>query len=151
MGYTHSLLRPMPLERERFARFSSDVRKLIDALPAEIRVRGMDDREKPTVTDEVIEFTGGCEPFVVTRTLRPELGQRLRNDKLFSFTKTQRLPYDVLVVAASFAFIYHFPEAQFMSDGDRESLRPGFDLFVKTCNPDLAGRNLFQEPETRDR
>jgi hypothetical protein len=149
MGYTHSLLHPMPLERERFARFASDVRKLIEAVAPTVKVQGMEGEPMPTVTNEAVVFNGGCETFLVTRTLRPELGQRLRDGKLFTFTKTMHLPYDVLVVAASFALIYRFPEAKFMTDGEREALRPGFDLFISACEPELGGRDLFHEPEAR--
>src|SRR5688572_3975594 len=103
MGYTHSSYRPLHLDPERFAAFADDVKKLPRALPPQIQICGAEGAGEPVVTDEMVEFNGdgsrrmACEAFQITRDLRLDLFQRPRNGTLFAFTKTQGLPYDLLV------------------------------------------------------
>lgn len=159
MGYTHSTFRPEQLDRQCFERFAADVRNIIEYAKTDaprVEVCGGDGTGRPTVTGEIVEFNGSdehgekCESYLVTRTPRPDLGQRVREGRIFSFCKTHGLPYDRVVVAANFSLAYHCAAVKFHSDGARADLKPGLDLFLKACEPDLRGRDLLAEAVTRD-
>lgn len=150
MGYTHYLRSPMPLDPTSFARFFADIAKLIGAAPSEMKLSGIEQNSVPMITAELVVFNGGCEPFIAAQRLRPELGQRIRDGKVTSSTKTMKLPYDRLVVASLFSFIHHFSDAEFMTDGRRDELRAGFDWFQAECKPNLGDRDLFKAPQCRE-
>jgi hypothetical protein len=126
MGYTHSTFRPEHLDRKCFSRFVGDVKTLIEyakTAPPRVQVCGRHGVGEPTLTDEMVEFNGSqargedCESLLITRTARADLGERPRNGTIFSFCKTEHMPYDVLVVASYFALMHHCAEIEFHSDG----------------------------------
>lgn len=90
---------------------------------------------------DVIWFAGGCETFCLNRTgnglpesyerkpyAMDEASQRRRR---FSFCKTSRLPYDVIVVAVLCAAKDRWPALDVSSDGSLAERKDGFDLFER--------------------
>lgn len=82
-------------------------------------------------TDGIINFNGegdnGHENLVLSRT-----------PKEFEFCKTNRKPYDLLVVATLVLYKYHFPKkVEISSDGGNEVWRKSYGLIAKAL-PDSS-------------
>jgi hypothetical protein len=62
----------------------------------------------PVFADEEIAFNGagrsGCEPFIIRRLETPRPGRTV----VFSFCKTEHLPYDLCVQTALIVLKHHF-------------------------------------------
>lgn len=154
MGYTHSLRRPKTLDATRFTLWQSDVRRLLAALPATtdtaggyyrdvpLRICGPWGLGGPIITPDGVYFNGDAqqdcdgetadhETFYVKRVYQPEAWEKPEGKQrwYFTFCKTARKPYDVLVTAALIRLAYHFPEAcKIESDGDADEWAAGAAL-----------------------
>src|SRR5205823_5924443 len=112
----------------------------LHAVPENV-ARGKDGTGEPEVTARLVAFNGDAsqglehEPLIIeqTYTLRPP--SRMRDGVFFDFCETNGKPYDILVAAALYALVHHFPTCRFASDSKEEELRPGFDLFGSVCKP----------------
>lgn len=104
MGYTHYWERHHHYDKERFNRALDDVRILLTAL-API-VAGPNGSGKPWVSTRGIAFNGrgenAHEPFLFPRSCTPE-----RAGDRFDWCKTERKPYDVLVMAVLLVLHQH--------------------------------------------
>ncbi len=98
MGWTHHWQRPLALPKDRFALVVEDCRRLLDAHIG--IVAGPEGIGRPVITASEILFNGQhplvCEPFEFRRVERYRHGR----ERLFTFCKTEHLPYDLLVQAA---------------------------------------------------
>lgn len=105
MGWTHNWQRPTELPQEPFAAAARDCRKLVGAMT--VALAGLDGSGDPVFTDESIEFNGekpaSCEPFSIRRVERDRRGR----DCVWSFCKTQRLPYDLVVQSVLIILQHH--------------------------------------------
>lgn len=98
MGWTHYWEREPEFPTEAFARAAADCRTAVLALGVPL---GNELGENaPVWTAEEIVFNGtrgaGCEPFVVRRHEMPRRGR----PRVFSYCKTEQLPYDLCVRVA---------------------------------------------------
>ncbi|MGA2440206.1 MAG: hypothetical protein ABSH08_04570 [Tepidisphaeraceae bacterium] len=155
---THYFSRPPVLGAAKFADFVSDVRKLAKALPSDIVIRGRNGVGKPQINNKVVAFNGDSaqraerEPLIIqqTYTLRPP--SRMREGVFLDFCKTGGKRYDLIVVAALYAFIHRFPDCRFTTDATANELSDGYDLFMRVVKPapSRASLFLFERPLKRD-
>lgn len=148
---THYCYRPPVLDAETFRSFSRDVAKLVAAAARpRVNARGFDGTGEPIITDDRIVLNGDAEagqehePLVIERVFQGRVRDRLG----FFFCKTNGKPYDLLVVAALYAFVRWFPAARFRTDSRSAELADGFDLFRNAICPELPDSflNLLNLP-----
>jgi hypothetical protein len=105
MGLTHHWRRPTELPVEHFARAVNDFRKIV--VTSRVALAGFDGTGSPILDDDHVVFNGvrGAhhEPFEIRRL---EFDRHGRTE-VFSFCKTQSLPYDGAVKAALIIFHHH--------------------------------------------
>lgn len=107
MGFTRYWVRPAELEAERFSAFS----KACQEACQEYRDSIFD----PRFTDDEVAFDGwpDCEPFVIERISGNAWREnRRRENGIFEYCKTQRLPYDAAVARCLELLKEHFPEVE---------------------------------------
>lgn len=107
MGYTHYWIRSGSFPRQRFRQFITDVKELIQIMEKEYNI-GLTDL---ILNDNLVQFNGneGHELFRMPRIVK--------NGRVFSFCKTARKPYDLLVKAVLILAKYYF-KIKIHSDGD---------------------------------
>lgn len=107
MSLTHYWRRPVELDETRFAEALNDFNRFISQ--SGIHLAGFEGRGDLTADHDHIVFNGAaphcCEPFEIARV---EFDRRGR-DIVFSYCKTQGLPYDMAVRAALIIFNHYFP------------------------------------------
>lgn len=151
MGYSHYWGRRAELDQDVFVAFSDEVRRLIRAVRPRfgffggVKIRGSVGWGPPHITTESVNFNGRpyCETFWIARRFadqRPD-AEPDESGLLWNFTKTNGLPYDVVVTASLLSFKHHFPEARLGSDGGRPDWQPGIDLFEQ-----VTGRSAPASP-----
>lgn len=118
MGYTHYFEQKAEVEPRRWHDVAARAKRIIDAAPCEIR-REYDESEPPTVTADLIRFNGaddaGYETFYLERS---SVG--------FHFCKTDRRPYDAVVVAILLVLDKYAPGCHdIASDGRAASWEAG--------------------------
>jgi hypothetical protein len=107
MGYTHYWRRPKILTEDRWSSFCNDIERLC-FFYKEILKYG--------ITDDYISINGidGCETLYIDRvsedTERDE-------EQVFDFCKTNRAPYDIVVMVALMLLHHHYPNVKITSDG----------------------------------
>lgn len=149
---THYMYRPPLLDADRFAAFATDVAAILRHAPEFVAVRWEDGTGAPEVSADRIALNGDRsrgedhEALVIEQTYTRRPPSRARDGVHFDFCKTHGKPYDIVVVAVMYAFIYRFPECRFTSDSTVEELRPGFELFVRACRPSAVLSDLLQRP-----
>lgn len=107
MGFTRYWVRPAELETKQFSLFS----KACQEACQEYR----DVLFSPQFTDDEVSFDGfpGCEPFVIERISSNAVREnRWRENGIFEYCKTQRLPYDAAVARCLELLKEHFPEVE---------------------------------------
>ena len=138
MGYTHYMRQSGDLEPGWDA-FTEDVRGVIDeASRGDIGVAGADGYDAAAVGDDAIILNGrrfptidgeygDYEALVIDR--RSDRVRRSSRGDRFSFCKTARLPYDVVVVAVYAIVSERWPEAvEVSSDGHPHEWAAGVEL-----------------------
>lgn len=127
MGYTHYYYTPTTIDPLVFDVFANDVLKLTEA--AGVPLAGWDGTDAPEITAKTVGLNGvgddSHETFRVSQTWEPPYpAYRPHTDdegRVFHFCKTNRKPYDVVVVAALIALKHRLGEAvHISSDGDEE-------------------------------
>ena len=141
MGYTHHWWRPLEIDPEQFRLWRDDVESVIHA--GGVQIRGWDGKNEPGISDQLVSFNGDAdanqsvETFHVPRVAEPrpwetattfrkesdgtmvDLGPILPGSHgTGGFCKTNREPYDVVVIACLIALQHRVPEVCVMSDGD---------------------------------
>jgi hypothetical protein len=113
MGYTHNWKRALALDQTTWASAVADIAKLIAARPGLVAKEYDEPNEPPIVNGDMVLFNGigdgGHETFIV---LREEMQNPRFVEPIWeeSFCKTNRKPYDELVVAVLCVFKKHFPD-----------------------------------------
>jgi hypothetical protein len=147
------MFRPPELEKVRFAAFVSDVRLLLAAVPSSVKICGEKGAGAPEASEDRVAFNGekslalDHEPLVVERVYSRRPPSRMRGGEFFDFCKTAGKPYDLLVVAALYAFAYRFPSCRIASDSSLDELRAGFEFFCSVCKPEADLAELFSCPK----
>lgn len=117
MGWTHYWKRDIELPAEAFAKASRDCKIMFDKI--DVLLAGPMSEGKPMFSSDAILFNGvkghGCEPFSIKLLEQP----RRSRSSVFSYCKTEKLPYD-LCVKTALVILKHYldDEIQVMSDGD---------------------------------
>ncbi len=152
MGFTHYWRRPATLHNATFETWVEDVKCLLLNLPKHsssaggyysadpVAICGPLGTGKPKLTKALVSLNGDAsreldhETFYVPRVMKPEEWQKPDQDNLwFSFTKTARKPYDLIVAAALLVLKARFGDAiKVSSDGDSEDWAPAVELFKQT-------------------
>lgn len=118
MGWTHYWYREIELPQEQFKAAVNDCKKILADL--DIRLGDAVGKNNPVLTDEAIIFNGlnnECEPFVFRRIQYPKPGK----DKVFTYCKTEHMPYDLAVQCCLIVLKHHLGDnIRIMSDGKQE-------------------------------
>jgi hypothetical protein len=137
MGYTHywrfhkDKLDTQNL-RGTFKLVSEEIKTLLEALPKDIVIRGGMGVGDPIINESETWFNGDDEKGLDHETFSVEW----KGEGGFSFCKTARKPYDLLVCASLLSFHNHFPHDVFTisSDGDAEEWQSAVDFYNETTN-----------------
>ncbi|MEM1353878.1 MAG: hypothetical protein AAGH88_03240 [Planctomycetota bacterium] len=170
MGYTHYWYRTPVLAPGRFTLWVEDVKSLHDQLPAtttsgggyypnhRLTAHGPDGCGDAVIRDDLVAFNGrnagrsslddlSHETFFVPQALNPEPYQTLdEHGRVFSFCKTNRKPYDLLVTAALVALKHHFQGIKVLSDGQASDWEEGLALTKRVLG---YGAVPFKAPRSR--
>jgi len=108
-------------------------------------IRGGHGTGEPTFTSDLISFNGDAvggmyhETFYFEREFEPESWQTPdENGRYFSFCKTARKPYDLLVTAVLIRVKHHFPEIIVYSDGESRDWIEGLILVAEVFGSEAA-------------
>jgi hypothetical protein len=108
MSWTHYWQRGTELSQAPFQAVLIDLRKLLDS--TDIKLAGNDGLEEPFLSLDEISFNGvhgqDCEPFRIRRTD----ALRQNRDMVYSFCKTEHMPYDLCVKCVLIILKHHFNE-----------------------------------------
>ena len=116
MARTHYWKRPEHLDSDAFAAAVKDCKLLLAGI--DVPLSGPQRQGEPVFTPGEIAFNGiegqHCETFVIRVTEQP----RRLGRPLFSYCKTQKLPYGLCVKCALVILKHHMPDdIRVMSDG----------------------------------
>lgn len=116
MGWTHNWQRETELPHAPFAAAVRDCQEVLARTG--IPLAGFDGNGAPIFRDDMIAFNGtdrtGCEPFEIHQTEFDRRG----GEMVWSFCKTEHLPYDLCVQAALVVMKHHLGDAIIVgSDG----------------------------------
>lgn len=145
MGYTHYWHRPVgkDFEAEKWKTFVNEVKILSKALPSDIKL-GDGLGEKPfKLEKDRIWFNGigdeSHETFGIERVCPPQVDYRRGESELFSFCKTARKPYDLMVTACLLRLKYYFPYTRVTSDGHYKDWEPAREFIKKVLGENMNG------------
>jgi hypothetical protein len=96
-----------------------------------IKILGWDSTGAPVFNKNEIRFNGGCETFAIERVRSKydiEKMKRWGDKEHFSFCKTNRAKYDILVKACMLLHKYFFPEINISCDGPMSEFDPAKEL-----------------------
>ncbi len=135
MGYTHYMYQTRDLTEDEWRAFTKGFERLLtlDGVPPLSRI-DEDFEVPPEITNELICFNGvgddSHETCVVYRTKTDGItGEPSDREEVFSFTKTARKPYDVVVTAVYAYLESSFPDAFHIStDGEERNWVAGVTL-----------------------
>jgi hypothetical protein len=149
MGYTHYWRfhkEKLDLENLRgtFKIVSEEVKRLHDCLSDKIVICGGLGTGTPIINESEVWFNGDEEKGEDHETFCIEW----KGEGGFSFCKTARKPYDLLVCASLLSFHNHFPRDVFQlsSDGGAEDWQEAVD-FYNDVSGNFAIPNPFKEEE----
>jgi len=130
MGWTHNWRRQTELPRDRFKAAVEQIKFVLER--SSVELAGADGTGEPIFRSDQIVFNGcngqGCEPFEIARQEFDRHGRK----EVWSFCKTERMPYDICVQAALVILQHHLGTLlEVGSDGGDEDWRAAKEL-VKT-------------------
>ena len=122
MGLTHSWRRDPELPEYSFQAAVGDLQRLLKA--TDIPLAGREGTGEPFISLDEITFNGiqgqHCEDFTVRRSDSPRNGRSY----VFSFCKTEHMPYDLCVKCTLIILRHHFNDKiSIFSDGSQEDWR----------------------------
>ncbi len=134
MGYTHYFTMNKKTTEEQIKKMIAFTNTAIELFGADQIVGGMgDEGTKPEVTEEIINLNGKEDNSHETFQLAFNSGE-------WGFCKTNRKPYDMVVVACLIFAEQNNVIAKWSSDGDSEDHEYGRALFEK-ANPLALSQN----------
>jgi hypothetical protein len=130
MGWTHYWERNPELSRVSFQSVIGDLLNVLTETGVELA--GSEGDGEPYISLDEITFNGTkglhCEDFKIKRTDMPRHGR----DVVFSFCKTENLPYDLCVKCALVILKHYFDDSiKIRSDGTNEDWQDAQDLCQK--------------------
>lgn len=123
MGYTHYWEQNSKCSDEQWQGFCDDVRTIIKASDVPVQ-REYDDDSEPEISDELVAFNGVGDDGHETVWFA-------RNHEGFVFCKTNRKPYDEIVLACLVAAINNGVIHEWHSDGGDKAIDEGRNLYLK--------------------
>ena len=111
MGYTHYYKKNKPTNNEEWGKFTNEVMSLKKALPREIKLADWDGYNKPTINQEYIVINGKYP------NNHESLNIGRKDVSSFEFTKTNRNPYDIMVLAVLISAYRNIEGFYIKSDG----------------------------------
>ena len=147
MGYTHYFERfELTHNQKTWTKFSKDVKQLSKKLDFQITGSDGDIETEPVFNKDEISFNGvgeeSHETFIIVRDMSIILTaegrhseykkkQWEKDEKIFSFCKTARKPYDLFVTAVLILYKYYFKEKVHISgDGGDKGFEAG-ERFIR--------------------
>ena len=129
MGWTHYWERDVELPAQSFEQAVNDCRRVLAAI--EVRLAGHYSEGEPVFSRDEIAFNGvkgqDCETFVIRRVDLPRKPGR----PVFSYCKTEKLPYDLCVRCALVILKHHLGDnIKVTSDGTDEDWKDARNI----CN-----------------
>ncbi len=119
MGWTHYWRREEFLPNDDFKNIISDFRKILPTMPIELS--GEDSIGNPLIDEKQIVFNGksgqDCEPFIMQLHEVPRMGRIT----VFSYCKTERLPYDFCVQCILIISKHHLKNLILISSDGKEN------------------------------
>jgi hypothetical protein len=135
MGYTHYWTRPKTIPVMKFSLWTEDVRAILLATHDKIAICGPMGNGPPVIRSDEVALNGTEEgdlahdTFQVPRVFLSEPGSIVGPRRpCGDFTKTERKPYDLVVVASLIRLKLHVPKVRLSSDGDSADWGRGVDL-----------------------
>jgi hypothetical protein len=126
MGWTHYWHREIEMPEEKFKAAVKDCKEILSELF--IQLGDAEGNNNPVLTDDAIIFNGAnsrCDPFVFRRIQYPKPGR----EKVFTYCKTEHLPYDLAVQCCLIVLKHHLDNAvQISSDGKDDDWKKARDL-----------------------
>ncbi len=166
MGYTHYWRQPPTLDKERFLMLGEDVKELLSRLPKAslsaggyfsteaLIIAGMGGDGDPQITSDLIGFNGAepneYESFCFERVRTPRYtgdAPDAETGLWFTFCKTARNPYDLMVCATLLLVKHHLPEVQVKSDGDPDDWESARAWYTQVFNRALPSDGPWKEVE----
>ena len=117
MGMTHYWYREIELPEEQFKVALNDCKAILSAL--DIPLGDAVGKDDPILTGGEIIFNGlnnGCEPFVFRRIQYPRPGR----EKVFTYCKTEHMPYDLAVQCCLIVLKHHFGDELRVSSDSKD-------------------------------
>jgi hypothetical protein len=178
LGYTLHWERPKIISKSAFKAFSDDVRKMIQNAPPHsesaggcfrdkpLIICGSDGAGEPEIGPEHVGFNGKAaseagmgrvltaedmshESFTISRVFTIPQWRAGERGLHYEFCKTERKPYDLIVVAALCALKHRCPRVKLAFDGkDARDVEDGYAHFVRTVTPDSIPPLSYFFPET---
>jgi hypothetical protein len=116
MGWTHYWKRDVELPAEAFAKAAKDCKVVLSQI--NVPLAGPMSEGEPIFNSDAIMFNGikgqNCEPFLIRLLEHP----RRLSQTVFSYCKTEKLPYDLCVKSALVVLKHYLGEhIRIMSDG----------------------------------
>ncbi len=138
MGYTHYIDQKSELPLDKFKLFADECETIIQHSNIPVQF-DWDDSNPHQITQEIVRFNGvnddGHETFCLDRIFKPLYRDEISNGFYFSLCKTEKKPYDKVVVACLYAAKWHFKEdIQLSSDGNKQDRLIGYKLFIRATN-----------------
>lgn len=134
MGYTHYWYRKPKLEKNVFAQFSADVKKILEQADCPLSYYKDEEKDGFVANTKVINFNGygqdGHENVYFPLTMKEAYAGQMKGDGLlFSCCKTAYKPYDKYVTAfLILAKLYFQDNIKVSSDGEINDWKEGMDV-----------------------
>ena len=144
IGYTNYARTPAKLDAEKFKTLSKELQTVSGLLlkpesshqmKEVIILAGGDGTGRPKFTEDLILFNGDAttgmdhETFAIEREQKnARIGEKCL---VFSFCKTNRKPFDLMVKISLLRLKHHFPECEISCDGGKEDWTESKALYKK--------------------
>ena len=146
MGYTHYWKRKVKInhDKETWNAFIQDVKKVVKW--SKVNLGDHEGENEPVINKNHIALNGKGknlhESFILYCKAPEQPDYRKDEDIIFEFCKTERKPYDIVVIAILLLYKYYFFfDVTITSDGDSNDWKPGADLAFHVTGLDLNFKN----------
>ena len=122
MGYTNHCYRVLEFDRKKYRAAVSDLKKILSETGVDLA--SWDGSGDPTIDGNDVRFNGripeDCETFSMPRVFDDRPPARERKLSGFTFSKTNRLPYDLAVKVGLLVFKRHFADEVEIGSDDED-------------------------------
>ena len=144
MGYTHHWSNSRPIDDSEWEAITTRARQILRVAQDDLGIalsEEYDVNKMPIVSEKEIRFNGyadeGHETFMITRDADE-----------YSFCKTARKPYDVVVVALLQLLGVYAPGFDWRSEGNDEDLIDGLALYNAATGANWDHTNVTREQQS---